>query len=100
MTTVATKDKTTEEFEAELAALRKDLATLRDDMGGLASAASRVAAERKDRAVDAVRDKAAELSAKGEDLIAAAGREVRQRPMAAVAIAFGIGYLFAKSRRR
>ena len=100
MATVATKDKTTDDFETELAALRKDLAALRDDVASLASAATRVAVERKDRAAEAVRDKAAELTAKGEDLAAAVGREVRQRPLAAVAIAFGVGYLFAKSRRR
>jgi ElaB/YqjD/DUF883 family membrane-anchored ribosome-binding protein len=100
MATVTTKDRTTEDFDAELAALRKDLAALRDDVAGLASAATRVAAERKDRAAEAVREKAAELTAKGEDLAAAVGREVRERPLAAVAIAFGIGYVFAKSRRR
>jgi ElaB/YqjD/DUF883 family membrane-anchored ribosome-binding protein len=100
MATVATKDRTTEEFETELSALRKDLAALRDDVGALAGAAARVANDRKDRAAEAVRDKAADLTAKGEDLIAAVGSEVRRRPLAAVGIAFGIGYIVAKSRRR
>jgi ElaB/YqjD/DUF883 family membrane-anchored ribosome-binding protein len=100
MATLATKDKSTEDFETEMAALRKDLAALRTDVAALASAATRVASDRKDRAAEAVREKAAELTAKGEDLAAAVEREVRARPIAAVAIAFGIGYVFAKSRRR
>ena len=95
-----TKDKTADEFEAEMAAIRKDLAKLRDDMASLASTAGRAAAERKDRATDMLREKAGELAAKGEDLATAVEREVKARPFAAVAIAFGIGYVFAKARRR
>ena len=100
MATATPKDKTADDFEADMAAIRKDLSNLRGDVASLASTAGRVAAERKDRATEAVREKAGELAAKGEDLLAAVGREVQARPIAAVAIAFGIGYVFARMRRR
>jgi ElaB/YqjD/DUF883 family membrane-anchored ribosome-binding protein len=99
MATASTKDKTAEEFEADMAAIRKDLASLREDVAALANTAGRVALERKDRAAEAVREKATELAQRGEDLAAAVGREVQARPLAAVAIAFGIGYLIARMRR-
>jgi ElaB/YqjD/DUF883 family membrane-anchored ribosome-binding protein len=92
----ATKERTADEFEAEMAAIRNDLAALRDDMAALARSAARVAVEGKDGAAEAASD----LAGKGEDLVAAVGREVAARPIAAVGIAFGVGYLFAKLRSR
>jgi ElaB/YqjD/DUF883 family membrane-anchored ribosome-binding protein len=96
----ATKDRTAEEFEAEMAAIRNDLAALRDDVAALAHSAARVAVEGKDSAAEAVREAASDLAGKGEDLVDAVGREVAARPIAAVGIAFGVGYLLAKLRSR
>jgi ElaB/YqjD/DUF883 family membrane-anchored ribosome-binding protein len=91
----ATKD-TIGEFEAEMAAIRNDLAALREDIAAIARTAASAATEQKNRATEALRDKAEELTEKGEEMVASFGHEVEARPFAAVAIAFGLGFVLGK----
>ena len=93
----STKEATAfSEFEAEMAAVRNDLAALREDLAAIARTAASVATEQKDRATEALRDKAEELTEKGEEFVHHIGQEVEARPFAAVAIAFGLGFVVGK----
>ena len=93
-------DAPTQEFQAEMAALRNDLAALRHDLAAIAGTAKREAAEGAELIGDAVRKKAEEIGAKGADIASSLGRQVEERPLASVAVAFGVGFLLANLLHR
>jgi ElaB/YqjD/DUF883 family membrane-anchored ribosome-binding protein len=88
------------ETDKELDAVRKDLKALRSDLSGLmnslkdtgvrrASDARNAASEQIDRTVDQLREH-------GRNTTESLGREIQERPLASLAIAFGVGFLASK----
>ena len=75
--------------EKELDALRADFDRLRHDIAGIAKAIGRNGA----KAVDDLTDTAVE---RGRDGVAAIERQISERPMATVMVAFSAGMLLGK----
>ena len=102
--TIANTSKSTEDANAnlrsEIAAIRKDLQTLRHDVGGASSAlldsarsgASDVAQSAAD-AARAVRDRSVEATRSVEN-------KISEQPLASVGIALGVGVLVGALLRR
>lgn len=97
---MATEDAATREFQAEMAALRNDLAALRHDLAAIAHTATRKAAQGPEFISDTVRQKAEEIGEKGADIASSVGRRIEERPLASVAVAFGVGFVLAKLMHR
>jgi ElaB/YqjD/DUF883 family membrane-anchored ribosome-binding protein len=92
---MTTTDPTTKTFEAEIAALRSDLAALRRDIAAVTRTAVQMTAETPDKIADSVRHKAEEVGERGAEIASSVGRHIEERPLASVAVAFGVGFLLA-----
>jgi ElaB/YqjD/DUF883 family membrane-anchored ribosome-binding protein len=71
---------------------------LREDLRGLGDAAARLARDALGQARSGATDGVESLSAVARDALAPAERFVRERPVAALAIAFAAGWLLARRR--
>jgi len=75
------------------AQLEKQLDYLRDDFANLFSAASKLIAGKAIDAKDVVADR-------GSDALSAVIKSIKSRPLVAIGIAFGVGYLAMRLTRR
>jgi ElaB/YqjD/DUF883 family membrane-anchored ribosome-binding protein len=97
---MATKESTATDLDAEMAAIRKDLAALRDDIAAIARTAVQGASNGTAQIGKTVRHKADEIVEKGSEIASSVGRHIEERPLAAVAVAFGAGFLLGKLMER
>jgi len=82
-------DKELEQLKAEFANLRKELSTIGDTVGRIASSATEEGQQRVRSAADQTRQKAQEHWGAFE-------REVEERPMTSIAAALGIGFILGR----
>jgi ElaB/YqjD/DUF883 family membrane-anchored ribosome-binding protein len=93
---VASNETITRDLEAEISAIRADLKALRGDVASAARAAGETAVKGKRRVAEAIGESADELRAKGTEMASVVEREIEQRPLTAVAVAFGAGFVLGK----
>lgn len=84
---------TNDDISKELEALKKDLASLRGDIGGLSQAVKDAGEHKGEAAVRRVREKGDDLRKQGEDAIEKVGHKIDEKPMTSVLKAFGTGLL-------
>ena len=89
-----------EDMSAELS---REMKALRDDLAALAGTVKEMAAQRAEAVVEniseTVRMTAAEAQQRGEAMAGEIEDMIRNRPLTAVLVAAGIGYLVAKITR-
>ena len=102
--TDSTKTHGASEAAMEMEKLRADIATLRDDVSRLvktlASEAKGLASEAKGDASEEVRRLYAKLSEQSGRSAKALAHEVEERPLTALLLAFGIGFIGGTLLRR
>ena len=102
--TDSTKSHAASEAAMEMEKLRADIATLRDDVARLvktlASEAKGLASEAKGDASEEVRRLYAKLSEQSGRSARAIAHEVEERPLMALLLAFGIGFIGGSLLRR
>lgn len=84
---------TNDDISKELEALKKDLASLRGDIGGLSQAVKSAGEQKGEAAYRSVREKGDELLKQGEDAVEKVGHKIDEKPMTSVLTAFGTGLL-------
>ena len=107
MTTTNNTDKSP--ANAEMEALREELATLRSDIASIVATLGRISESQLSEATDSVADKLGgksslddisaqleQIRARGEQLGEELSEEVVMHPLASIAIAFGVGYLVSR----
>lgn len=82
----AQSDSDGEKLRAELAQLRAEILQLGETLKSIATDRSTAAYER-------MRQSAEGMQQQAQDVLAAAAREIEQRPLTATVYAFGIGFL-------
>lgn len=92
------------DYSAEIDALKKDMETIRDDLGTLTQTLRADASERVSRATLAARTQADEtwrgLQSSAEDAHRGLVREVETNPLASLLMAVGLGFLIGAISRR
>lgn len=86
--------------KADYATLRSDIDALRDDMKTLAKDARSFAAARGEKAMEKGREFAEEAGERVSAAKQTIEQQVRENPLAALGVAFGVGVLLASLTRR
>lgn len=92
--------KKTEAVAGDADNIRDDIRALRDDVTTLISDASDVAKAGARKGIEKGKEAAAEAQDKLEDSLATVEQRVRQNPLTAIGIAFGVGVLLSALTRR
>ena len=84
----------------DLAALKRDFATLMNQMSQMRSGAFKVAGDAAESTLGEISDRADRLYdslvAQGERSVKAIGRQVEERPVMSLLIAFGVGFIVSR----
>jgi ElaB/YqjD/DUF883 family membrane-anchored ribosome-binding protein len=97
-------NRSVEDLETEIAALRADIAKLTEDLAALGKASINTARRAASQGAEQLRSQGeaaiADLKANAADFEAQLVEAVREKPVTALAIAAGVGFLFALIARR
>lgn len=107
-TTAQTKSKTANpamngglphEVDSELGNVKQDLNALKEDFSNLFESIGKVAKAKKDEGAAKGGELADQLGSNAKETQAYVENQIKARPLAAVGLALGAGFLFAKLRK-
>ncbi|MDZ7750357.1 MAG: DUF883 domain-containing protein [Gammaproteobacteria bacterium] len=88
---------TTNEFDKELEQLKTDVATLREDMATLIDTIKQAGLKEGSEAYEGMQTRArqagADVRRRATEAYGAVGREVEERPLTSILVAFGTGFV-------